>query len=263
MIVETLSCGMCDTGWQRSWWVPSPGWKLEKEMALTHFRYRWRTGLSSIIETSKSRTASLSARKPIEPCDAANHIQSSGSGEMLQMGSLQPNIARTAQTHDSNPVRNGALNPRSLGIGVGEFLGCFPLSPLLQGQVLLLWTNRHGAACMATGMGTQRARRAHLAVCGGELDLDHLVGPVVNGRSPTEAFASLRARGLLVLPIDEKVIGIEASRLASLAIDGSGGLDPPGQSGSPAGSPPGVARPHSPYRRCAKPGKSSLRSSSA
>ena len=187
-------------------------------MALTHFRYRWRTGLSSIIETSKSRTASLSARKPIEPCDAANHIQSSGSGEMLQMGSLQPNIARTAQTHDSNPVRNGALNPRSLGIGVGEFLGCFPLSPLLQGQVLLLWTNRHGAACMATGMGTQRARRAHLAVCGGELDLDHLVGPVVNGRSPTAAGASLRAGGLLVLPIDEKVIGIEASRLPGLPL---------------------------------------------
>ncbi len=105
---------------------------------------------------------------------------------------------------------------------MGEFLGRFPLSPLLQGQVLLLWTNRHGAACMATGVGTQRARRAHLAVGGGELDLDHLVGPVVNGWSPTEAFVSLRARSLLLLPIDEKVVGIEASRLASLAIDGSG-----------------------------------------
>jgi len=75
---------------------------------------------------------------------------------------------------------------------------------------------------MATGVGTQRARRAHLAVGGGELDLDHLVGPVVNGWSPTEAFVSLRARSLLLLPIDEKVVGIEASRLASLAIDGSG-----------------------------------------
>ncbi len=68
------------------------------------------------------------------------------------MRSRQPNIARPAQTHDSNPVRNGALNTRPLGIGVGEFLDCFPLSPLLQGQVLLLWTNRHGAACMATGV---------------------------------------------------------------------------------------------------------------
>ncbi len=134
------------------------------------------------------------------------------------MDSRQSNRARPAQTHDSNPVRNGALNPRSLGIGMGEFLGRFPLSPLLQGQVLLLWTNRHGAACMATGVGTQRASRAHLAVCGGELDLDHLVGPEVLGRSPTAAGASLRARSLLVLPIDKKVIGIEASRLPGLPL---------------------------------------------
>src|SRR5260221_10602025 len=187
-------------------------------MALTQPRYCWRTRLSSVVEASKSRTASLSARKPTEPCHATNHIKSGGSGDVLQMRSLLPDIPGAAQTLRANPLGNGALNTRSLGIDLGKFLGRFPLSPLFQGEVLLLRTNRDGATRMANGVRTQRARRAPLAVCCRELDLDHLVCPVVNGRSPTAADASLRAGCLLVFPIDEKVISIEAGLLTGLPL---------------------------------------------
>ncbi len=49
-----------------------------------------------------------------------------------------------------------------------------------------------------------------------ELDLDHFVLAVVNGRSPTDAGASLRTGCLLLCPIDGKVAGIEASVLTGL-----------------------------------------------
>lgn len=71
---------------------------------------------------------------------------------------------------------------------------------------------------MATRLRTERSRRAYLTVCGRELDLDHLICPVVNGWSPTAAGVAFRAHCLLVLPIDEKVVGIEACLLTGLPL---------------------------------------------
>lgn len=50
------------------------------------------------------------------------------------------------------------------------------------------------------------------------LNLDDLVGSVVDRSCPAEAFVSLGARGLLVFPIDEEVIGIEAHLLIGLPL---------------------------------------------
>jgi hypothetical protein len=162
--------------------------------------------------------ASLSAREPVKPCHAANQIESGGSREMLQMRSLQPNITRPAQTHHSNALGDGPLKADSSGINLGKFLGLFLLSPSHQGQILLLRANGHGTARVADRLRTERSRRAHLSVYGRELDLDDLVFAVVNGRRPTAAGVALRARCLLVLPIDEKVVDIEACVLTGLPL---------------------------------------------
>src|SRR6266567_591646 len=126
------------------------------------------------------------------------------------MRSLQPNGSRTAQSHDRNPLGDGSLNARSRSLDLGKFLRLFLLSPVHQSLVLLPRTNRHGSACMANGLGTTRSRRTQLAVCCRELDLDHLVLPVVNSWCPTDAGVPFRTRCLLLLPVDEKVTGIEA-----------------------------------------------------
>jgi len=51
----------------------------------------------------------------------------------------------------------------------------------------------------------QRTDAAHFAR---ELDLDDLVLPVINGRSPTDTTPSLKADRLLVFPVDEKLAGV-------------------------------------------------------
>lgn len=141
---------------------------------------------------------------------------SGSSGDVLQMRFLLPDRARTTHPHGPDRLRDGSLDTRSLRIGLEELLGLFLLSPLFQSQVLGLGTNRDGATRMAKRLGTERSRWTDLAVGGGEFDLDHLVFPAVNGRSPTAARVPLRARGLVVFPIDEKVVGIEASVLTGL-----------------------------------------------
>src|SRR5215472_9354326 len=115
-------------------------------------------------------------------------------------------------------LRDRSLNAGSFRIDLGKFLGLFLFSPSHQGEVLLLRANRHGTARMADRLRTARSRRAYLAIFRRELDLDHLIGPVVNSRSPTEAFVSFWTRGLLGFPIDEKVVGIEAGRLPGLPL---------------------------------------------
>ena len=51
-----------------------------------------------------------------------------------------------------------------------------------------------------------------------EFNLDDLVGSVVDGWSPTTADVPLWACGLLVVPIDEKMISIEALLLIGLPL---------------------------------------------
>ncbi len=51
-----------------------------------------------------------------------------------------------------------------------------------------------------------------------EFDLDDLIGSVVERWGPATAGVSLWAGGLLVFPIDEKMIGIEAFLLTGLPV---------------------------------------------
>src|SRR5512138_2898838 len=104
--------------------------------------------------------ASLSARNPIDPCETSNQIESSSRSDVLQMRLLLPDRAGTTQTHNADALRDGALNPRPLGVDLGKLLGLFLLAPLLQGEVLLMGTDCDGAARMAKRLGTERSRRA-------------------------------------------------------------------------------------------------------
>jgi len=143
---------------------------------------------------------------------AANQIEGGSGSEMVQVGFREPNVVGTTHAHGANLLRDRPFNPGTLGIELGKCLGFFLLSPLLQGLVLLLGTNGDGASGIAYGVRTQGARWAALTIGGRELDLDDLVGAVVNGRSPTAAFVSFQTCCLLLFPIDEKVVGIEAGR---------------------------------------------------
>src|SRR5690349_8297077 len=57
-----------------------------------------------------------------------------------------------------------------------------------------------------------------LAVFGREFNLDDLVGSVVDRWGPATARVSLWACGLLVFPVDEKMIGIETLVLIGLPL---------------------------------------------
>jgi len=61
--------------------------------------------------------------------------------------------------------------------------------------------------------------RTATTISGGELDLDHLVRSVVDGRSPTDTLLSLGARRLLVFPIKEELADINALLGVGLPLD--------------------------------------------
>ena len=61
--------------------------------------------------------------------------------------------------------------------------------------------------------------RAAPTIGGGELDLDHLIAAVVDGRGPTHTALPLWANSLLVVPIDEELAGIKTLLRVGLPLD--------------------------------------------
>src|SRR5262249_49880945 len=90
--------------------------------------------------------------------------------------------------------------------------------PGLQGIVLRLWSDRDRAAHMANRLRAELQAGTGLTVFRREFNLDDLVGAVVDGWGPATARVSLGAGRLLLLPIDEKVISIEAFLLTGLPL---------------------------------------------
>ena len=70
---------------------------------------------------------------------------------------------------------------------------------------------------MARRLRAESQARTGLAVCGGEFDLDDLVGSVVDGWGPATADMSFWTGGLLSLPVDEELAGIKARFVACLS----------------------------------------------
>src|SRR5690348_16499864 len=61
--------------------------------------------------------------------------------------------------------------------------------------------------------------RAAPAISGGELDLDHLSSSVVDGWRPTDAVLSFGTDGLLPLPINEELAGVNTLLGVGLPLD--------------------------------------------
>jgi hypothetical protein len=71
---------------------------------------------------------------------------------------------------------------------------------------------------MTHRLATEPQAWADLTIFRGEFNLDDLVGSVIDSWGPTTARVSLWAGSLLVFPIDEKVISIEACLLIGLPL---------------------------------------------
>ena len=71
---------------------------------------------------------------------------------------------------------------------------------------------------MTNRLCTEPQARADLTVFGREFDFNDLVGSVIDSWGPATARVSLWAGSLLLFPIDEKVISIEACLLTSLPL---------------------------------------------
>ena len=71
---------------------------------------------------------------------------------------------------------------------------------------------------MALRLRAQPQTGADLTIFGGEFDFDDLVGSVADSRSPTTAGVPLWTGGLLLFPVDEEVVGIEAFQLLGLPL---------------------------------------------
>lgn len=77
--------------------------------------------------------------------------------------------------------------------------------------MLSLRSDRDGAPFVLLGRtNTVELPWTATAIGSGELDLDHLIGSVVNGRRPTDTALSFRTSRLLAFPIDHKLTGINA-----------------------------------------------------
>src|SRR5213595_44658 len=76
--------------------------------------YCWRTPRRTLGSRTKQlnqdRAPGLSMRFPIEPAHKPNDIESRSCDNVLEMGFLLANIARAAQTHHANGLRNGSFH---------------------------------------------------------------------------------------------------------------------------------------------------------
>lgn len=86
--------------------------------------------------------------------------------------------------------------------------------------MLSLWSDSDGTPfVLIFRADTVDLARTATAIGGGELNLDDLIFPVIDGRSPTDTVLSCGADRLLVCPIDEELAGINALCCVCLSLD--------------------------------------------
>ena len=78
----------------------------------------------------------------------------------------------------------------AFGVHLDKVFGLLLFAPLFQREVGGMTTNSEGTAWRARGWSPQRSGRTGPAVCRRELNLDHLVFPIVYCREPTDAGVS-------------------------------------------------------------------------
>src|SRR5260370_22789645 len=129
---------------------------------------------------------------------------------MLQVRFGKAAITGAAHAKGTHPLRNRRFDPLSQSILAGKCWRLLPTTGGLERFMLGLRSDRDGPPlvlfCRADTVDL--ARTATAIFCG-ELDLDHLIGSVVDGRSPTDTPVSFGADRLLAFPIDEELAAID------------------------------------------------------
>ena len=149
----------------------------------------------------------------IKLVNKANEIDRCRDGQVLHMRFRPPHRARTAQVEGPSPLRNGGLNPRSQGIFLLEGFSLLKLACSLERGMLRLWSDdQRSARIFARGLNTVAQTRARPTISGGKLDLDQVRMALAADPAPTGTLFSLWAGRLPVLPIEDKLTGIDAIR---------------------------------------------------
>jgi hypothetical protein len=108
-------------------------------------------------------------------------------------------------------LRNRRFDPLSQRILLGKGWRLLPTTGCLERFMLGLRSDRDGPPLVLLFRAdTMDLARTATTIGAGELDRDHLIGSVVDGRSPTATALSFRANCLLVFPIDEELASINA-----------------------------------------------------
>src|SRR6266567_8202914 len=164
-----------------------------------------------MVKPLESRDACGSEFIPIEPCHHTHHINRSGNTKVLQMRFGKTDITGAAHTKGTNSLRNRRFDAFSQGILAGKGWRLLPATSCLERFMLGLGSDRDGSAfVLLFRADTVDLARTATASGGGELDLDHFIGSVVDGRSPTDTTLSFGADCLLAFPVDEELAGINA-----------------------------------------------------
>src|SRR5262249_52769480 len=100
-------------------------------------------------------------------------------------------------------LRNGGFDAFSQRVLLGKGWRLLSTTSCLKCFMLGLRSYRDGSPLvLLLRAGTVSQLRADATICGGEFDLDDLVFPVIDGRSPTDTALSLGTNRLLMVPID-------------------------------------------------------------
>ncbi len=129
-------------------------------------------------------------------------------------------IPGAAHTKGTNPLGNRRFNAFSQRILSGKCWRLLPATGGLKRFMLGLRSDRDGSPfVLLFRAGTVGELRTDAAIFGGELDLDDLVFPMVDGRRPTDTALSLGAERLLAFPIDEEPSSIKTLLGVGLPLD--------------------------------------------
>ena len=121
-------------------------------------------------------------------------------------------ITGAAQTKGPHALRNRCFNAFSQRILSGKSGRFLPTTSGLKRFMLALRSDGESAPLVLLfRTDTVALTRTAPAIGAGELDLDHLIFPIVDGRSPIDTVLPCGANGLLMFPIDVELAGIDTS----------------------------------------------------
>ncbi len=139
-----------------------------------------------------------------KPIGDAIEIESGSGQSMLQGGFGQAEITSTAEASVADGVGEGAFNASPGGIGMLKGGSVLFTTPLLDGLMLRLGTQREVARCIGR-TGATGAERTGGTMAGCEADVNDRIAVLVMGLRPFLRGMALWTGDAFGLPVDEKM----------------------------------------------------------